>query len=95
MSAADTARTLHPSSGMQDVRWPLLERILVHDGWVWQEDTLYAPHATLWFTIRRGGTDHAEFGDAFTDAPADVDKVHLHADLTSLVAALDQVLRGN
>ena len=80
---------------MHDVRWPLLERILVGDGWVWRDDTLYAPNATLWFTIRDDSADCAEFGDAFTDAPADVDKVGLHADLTSLVAALDQVLRGN
>ncbi len=90
---------------MHDVRWPLLERILVDDGWVWRDDTLYAPHATLWFTIRSdtpahapGATrraEYAEFGDAFTETPSDVDKVHLHAELTSLVAALDQVLRGN
>jgi hypothetical protein len=95
VSAPDTARALHAVDGMHDVHWPLLERILVDDGWVWRDDTLYAPHATLWFTTRNGPPERAEFGDALTDAPADVDKVHLHADLSSLVAALDQLLRGN
>jgi hypothetical protein len=78
-----------------DVRWPLLERILVDDGWVWRDDTLYAPNATLWFTIRHGTTGRAELGDALTGATAAVDHVQLHADLISLVSALDQVLRGN
>jgi hypothetical protein len=79
---------------MDDVRWPLLERILVDDGWVWRDHTLYAPNATLWFRVD-GTHRRAEFGDALTEAPAAVDKVHLHADLTSLVAALDLMLHGN
>ena len=28
---------------MQDVRWPLLKRLLVEDGWTWRNETLYAP----------------------------------------------------
>lgn len=94
MSAIVTACAVHAIPGMQDVRWPLLKRILVHDGWVWREDTLYAPNETLWFTVRGGQPEQAEFGDRLTET-LNVDHVQLHADLTSLVAALDQVLRGN
>jgi hypothetical protein len=73
---------------MHDVRWPLLQRLLVHDGWVWRDDTLYAPNETLWFSAR------GDFGDRL-DALDPGDRRLVHADLESLVSALDQVLRGN
>jgi hypothetical protein len=78
-----------------DVCWPLLERILVDDGWVWRNDTLYAPNSTLWFRLRRDAAARAVLGDALSGADTVVDHFELHADLVSLVAALDQVLRGN
>jgi hypothetical protein len=74
---------------MQDVRWPLLKRLLISDGWIWRNDTLYAPHETMWFET------NAEFRDRMTETLEQVDQIDLHADLVSLVAALDTVLRGN
>ena len=80
---------------MQDVRWPLLKRLLLSDGWVWREDTLYAPHETMWFKTSTESPDYAEFRDRMTETLEHVDQVDLHADLVSLVSALDTVLRGN
>jgi hypothetical protein len=80
---------------MQDVRWPLLKRLLVEDGWVWREDTLYAPHETMWFTTSAESPNYAEFRDRMTETLQRVDQVELHDDLVSLVSALDVVLRGN
>jgi hypothetical protein len=80
---------------MQDVRWPLLKRLLVEDGWVWRDDTLYAPHETMWFTTSSQSPNYAEFRDRMTETLQKVDQVELHDDLVSLVSALDVVLRGN
>ncbi|HTR53021.1 MAG TPA: hypothetical protein VMJ10_20140 [Kofleriaceae bacterium] len=80
---------------MQDVRWPLLKRLLVEDGWVWRENTLYAPHETMWFTTSSDSPDYAEFRDRMTETLERVDQSDLHDDLVSLVSALDTVLRGN
>lgn len=80
---------------MQDVRWPLLRRLLVEDGWVWQNDTLFAPHATMWFTTNAEAPNYAEFRDRMTETLERVDQADLHDDLLSLVSALDVVLRGN
>jgi hypothetical protein len=80
---------------MQDVRWPLLKRLLVEDGWVWREDTLYAPHETMWFTTSSQSPNYAEFRDRMSETLQKVDQVELHDDLVSLVSALDVVLRGN
>jgi hypothetical protein len=80
---------------MQDVRWPLLKRILIADGWVWRDDTLLAPHETMWFQTTGDQPEIAEFKDRMTETLETVDQVDLHADLVSLVAALDAVLRGN
>jgi hypothetical protein len=80
---------------MQDVRWPLLKRILISDGWVWRNDTLYAPHETMWFTTSTESPNVAEFKDRMSETCESVDQVDLHADLVSLVSALDAVLRGN
>ena len=80
---------------MQDVRWPLLKRLLVEDGWVWRENTLCAPHETMWFTTSSDTPDYAEFRDRMTETLERVDQSDLHDDLVSLVSALDTVLRGN
>ena len=80
---------------MQDVRWPLLKRLLVDDGWVWRNNTLYAPHETMWFTTNSETPDYAEFRDRMSETLEKVDQTELHADLVSLVSALDTVLRGN
>ena len=80
---------------MQDVRWPLLKRLLVDDGWVWRENTLYAPHETMWFTTSSDSPDYAEFRDRMTETLERVVQSDLHDDLVSLVSALDTVLRGN
>lgn len=87
---------------MVDARWTQLRRILVDSGWVWRDDTLYAPHETMWFTVSSDQPNFAQFRDRMTEAAnatggthADVDQVALHADLVSLVAALDAVLDGN
>jgi len=80
---------------MQDVRWPLLKRLLITDGWVWREDTLYAPHQTMWFKTSSETQNYAEFRDRMSETLEHVDRGELHSDLVSLVSALDTVLRGN
>lgn len=85
---------------MQDPRWSHLKQRLLDSGWVWRDDTLYAPHETMWFTTSRDNPDFAQFRDRMTlarDATSlntdiDIDQAALHADLVSLVAALDDVL---
>lgn len=80
---------------MHDVRWPLLKRLLLEDGWVWRDNTLYAPHDTMWFTTSSETPDYAEFRDRMSETLEQVDQTDLHSDLVSLVSALDTVLRGN
>jgi hypothetical protein len=80
---------------MQDVRWPLLKRLLIEDGWLWREDTLYAPHQTMWFKTSTETPNYAEFRDKMSETLEKVDQEELHLDLVSLVSALDCVLRGN
>jgi hypothetical protein len=85
---------------MHDPRWSVLKELLVEHGWVWREDTLYAPHETMWFKTSAENPDIAMFRDRMTvaaDATSgnidlDIDQAALHADLVSLVAALDAVL---
>lgn len=80
---------------MQDVRWPLLKRLLVEDGWKWREETLFAPRETMWFQTSAQTPNYAEFRDRMSDTLEEVDQGDLHHDLVSLVSALDTVLRGN
>lgn len=85
---------------MQDPRWSQLKQRLLECGWVWREDTLYAPHETMWFTTSSENPNFAQFRDRMTlarDATSgnidiDIDQAALHADLVSLVRALDDVL---
>jgi hypothetical protein len=90
---------------MIDARWTQLRQILVGSGWVWRDDTLYSPNETMWFTASAQQPDHASFRDRMTEALCassddaeacpDPDRVALHQDLVSLVAALDAILDGN
>ena len=85
---------------MQDPRWSQLARVLVENGWIWRDDTLYAPHETLWFATSADNPNFAQFRDRMSiaaqatasSAELDFDRAALHADLNSLVAALDAVL---
>ena len=85
---------------MQDPRWTELKQRLLESGWVWREDTLYAPHETMWFQTSSENPDFAQFRDRMTlarDATSgnidiDIDQAALHADLVSLVNALDDLL---
>jgi hypothetical protein len=87
---------------MQDARWSQLKQILLEDGWIWREDTLYAPHETMWFQTSSDNPDFAQFRDRMSAAAEatsgnidiDIDQAALHADLVSLVAALDAVLEN-
>ncbi len=85
---------------MLDARWTELKERLIDNGWVWRDDTLYAPHETMWFQTSSDNPDFAQFRDRMTiarDATSgnidlDLDQAALHEDLVSLVAALDDVL---
>jgi hypothetical protein len=87
---------------MCDPRWSLLKQRLLDAGWVWREDTLYAPHETMWFQTSSENPDFAQFRDRMSiarDATSDnididIDQAALHADLVSLVSALDEVLEN-
>jgi hypothetical protein len=87
---------------MQDVRWSQLKNLLVDSGWVWRDDALYAPHETMWFQTSSDNPNFALFRDRMTAAAEatadnidiDIDQAALHADLVSLVAALDAVLEN-
>ena len=87
---------------MQDARWSLLKQLLVEEGWVWRGGTLYAPHESMWFQTSSDNPDFAQFRDRMSiaaDATSgnvdlDLDQAALHADLVSLVAALDAVLEN-
>lgn len=90
---------------MIDARWTQLREILVGSGWVWRDNTLFSPNETMWFTASAHKPDHASFRDRMTEAMcaaasdaeavANPDRVALHKDLCSLVAALDAILDGN
>ncbi len=85
---------------MQDPRWSQLKERLLSFGWVWRDDTLYAPHETMWFQTSSENPNFANFRDRMSiarDATSetmdiDVDQAALHEDLVSLVRALDDVL---
>jgi hypothetical protein len=90
---------------MLDARWLLLKEILVGEGWQWREETLVSPHETMWFTTSADRPDHALFRNAMSEAAlaaasdaaapdATIDQHALHADLVSLVAALDAILEN-
>lgn len=85
---------------MQDPRWTHLKERLMASGWQFREETLYAPHETMWFQTSSDNPDFAQFRDRMSiarDATSanteiDIDQAALHDDLASLVRALDDVL---
>lgn len=85
---------------MQDAQWAQLKRSLLVRGWTWREDTLYAPHETMWFSTSAEHPNFAHFRDRMTMAAestaafvtASLDQAELHEDLVSLVGALDELL---
>jgi hypothetical protein len=85
---------------MQDPRWSLLKQYLIDRGWTWRDDTLYAPHETMWFTTSSEHPNMTSFRDRMTIAAEstsayvdrNIDQTNLHEDLVSLVEALDEVL---
>jgi hypothetical protein len=87
---------------MQDARWLQLRQYLVDRGWTWRDETLYAPHETMWFQTSTAHPDLAVFRDRMSLAAEStsaytedsVDQAALHEDLVSLVAALDDVLEN-
>jgi hypothetical protein len=85
---------------MQDPRWNELKQRLLDNGWEFRDETLVAPHETMWFQTSSDNPDFAQFRDRMSvarDATSDnteidIDQQDLHADLISLVCALDDVL---
>lgn len=103
-AVSDQGMTPAPCGAMIDARWTQLRQILVECGWVWRDNTLFSPNETMWFTASTQEPDHASFRDRMTEAMCataddpevpDPDRVALHQDLCSLVAALDAILDGN
>ena len=89
------------TDGMEAPQWSLLRQCLLERGWTVREDTLYAPHETLWFTDA-AHPDLVAFRDEVSigaervaeHVQIHVDKTDVHEDLVSLVNALDDVLEN-
>ena len=85
---------------MQDAQWSMLKKSLLGRGWTWREDTLFAPHETMWFSTIAEQTNLARFRDRMTMAAEStssytqdsLEQAELHEDLVSLVGALDELL---
>jgi hypothetical protein len=85
---------------MQDARWRQLKQHLLDRGWTSRDDTMHAPHETMWFTPSSEHPNMASFRDRMTmvaEATSayvgeNVEQASLHEDLVSLVEALDEVL---
>ncbi|HSR96305.1 MAG TPA: hypothetical protein VLM79_04500 [Kofleriaceae bacterium] len=86
---------------MQNAQWSQLRQRLLDRGWTVRDDTLYAPHETLWFTDA-AHPDLVAFRDQVSDGAervgtyieSHVDHTDVHEDLVSLVHALDDVLEN-
>jgi hypothetical protein len=86
---------------MEDLQWSLLRKCLLDRGWTVRDDTLYAPHETLWF-IDAPHPNLVAFRDQVsvgaervgTYVQTHVDRTDVHEDLVSLVHALDDVLQN-
>ena len=86
---------------MQDPQWSQLRQCLLDRGWTVRDDTLYAPHETLWFTDA-AHPDLVAFRDQVsigaervgTYVESHVDHSDVHEDLVSLVHAPDDVLEN-
>jgi hypothetical protein len=84
---------------MDAPQWCLLRQCLLERGWTPRNDSLYAPHETLWF-IDGDQADLVSFRacsslDPESDgAHVRADRGNVHADLISLVQALDAALES-
>jgi hypothetical protein len=83
---------------MDTPQWSLLRQCLLERGWTARDDSLFAPHETLWF-IDADQADlvsfRASIGLATESAaarPTRVDRGAVNEDLISLVQALDAAL---
>jgi hypothetical protein len=86
---------------MEDPQWSLLRQCLLDRGWTVRDEALYAPHETLWFTDAAHPNlvafrDQVSLGAERigTYVQTHVDQASVHADLVSLVNALDDVLEN-
>ena len=86
---------------MQNAQWSQLRQCLLERGWTVRDDTLYAPHETLWFTDAAhpdlvAFRDQVSIGAERVGAYIEnhVDHIDVHEDLVSLVNALDDVLEN-
>jgi GrpB-like predicted nucleotidyltransferase (UPF0157 family) len=87
---------------MQDGRWSRLKDCLVDRGWTTRDDTLCAPHETMWFSRTSDAANLRAFRDQIRSAAEasaqyvdlDVEHAALHDDLVSLVDALDEVFQN-
>jgi hypothetical protein len=85
---------------MDAPQWSMLRQCLLDRGWTPRNDSLYAPHETLWFIDAdqadlvsfRASIGLAAASDSAHAAPVDHDNVH--QDLLSLVQALDAALES-
>ncbi|HET9627153.1 MAG TPA: hypothetical protein VFP84_37595 [Kofleriaceae bacterium] len=85
---------------MQDAQWSQLKQSLLERGWTWRDETLYAPHETMWFSTSAEHPNFTQFRDRMSMAAESTaefvtespDQAHLHEDLVSLVGALDDLL---
>ena len=89
---------------MLDENWTELKDRLVQHGWVCRDDTLFAPHATLWLGPTSKPRDLIMFRERIAvhcDQAARVVDAHgreseeyrdLYEDLVSLISALDAVI---
>ena len=85
---------------MDAPQWSLLRQCLLDRGWTSRDDSLYAPHETLWF-IDADQADLVSFRASIGLAAASdgahtgpVDRDNVHQDLVSLVQALDAALES-
>ena len=82
---------------MDAPQWSMLRQCLLDRGWTARDDSLYAPHQTLWF-IDADQADLVSFRASVSLAaesdgrPAHADRSNVQDDLLTLVQALDAAL---
>jgi hypothetical protein len=84
---------------MDAPQWTLLRQCLLGRGWTARDDSLYAPHQTLWF-IDADQADLVSFRASVSlaaerdGAPAHTGHSDVQDDLLTLVQALDDALES-
>ena len=82
---------------MDAPQWSMLRQCLLDRGWTARDDSLYAPHQTLWF-LDADQADLVSFRASVSLAaesdgpPAHADRSNVQDDLLTLVQALDAAL---